>query len=118
MFYNPYESILDEGMRWLKVNFHVHAGVCVKGECGEFPMWDVVDAYVQAGYHALTVSNHNRYIPFGMERGGFIGSGGRLLYETLGSSAEYAVDEAEQYVRVEATAENGAKMYLQPIKRA
>jgi len=48
----------------------------------------------------------------------FIGGGGKLLYETVNSCAEYAIGEAEQYVRVEATAENGAKMYLQPVMNA
>lgn len=59
---NPYKHFQDEDRTAVKVNFHTHAGVCVPGDCGELPMDDVVEAYRRAGYQALAVSNHNRYV--------------------------------------------------------
>ena len=64
MFYNPYETIQSGSMRWLKANFHVHAGVETKGECGELPMAAVIDAYVKAGYDVLAVTNHDTHVPY------------------------------------------------------
>lgn len=57
---NPYQHFQDRTA--LKINFHTHAGVCVPGDCGELPMDDVVEAYRRAGYQALAISNHNRYV--------------------------------------------------------
>lgn len=59
---NPYEHFQDADRTAVKVNFHTHAGICVLGDCGELPMDDVVEAYRRAGYQALAVSNHNRYV--------------------------------------------------------
>ena len=71
MYYNPYEIITNEtnkNMQWMKSNFHMHAGVGIKGDCGEFPTREVVDAYAQAGYKVLAVTNHNTHIPYATER--------------------------------------------------
>ncbi len=63
MLTNPYESLHDTGRRWIKTNFHTHAGVEVPGDCGELPLDDVVRAYAKAKYGALAISNHDRYLP-------------------------------------------------------
>lgn len=62
MLTNPYESLHDAGRRWIKTNFHTHAGVGIAGDCGELPLDDVVRAYAKAKYGALAISNHNRYL--------------------------------------------------------
>ncbi|MDL2233184.1 hypothetical protein LJC63_06345 [Ruminococcaceae bacterium OttesenSCG-928-L11] len=61
VYKNPYQD--TDAYLPLKVNFHTHAGVCVKGKCGELPMDAVAQAYKQAGYHAVAISNHNMYLP-------------------------------------------------------
>ncbi|HOJ12166.1 MAG TPA: hypothetical protein PK733_16465, partial [Clostridiales bacterium] len=45
----------------------------------------------------------------------FIGLNGIELYKCQGKSASFDIDINEPYVRIEATAEHGAKMYLQPL---
>ena len=45
----------------------------------------------------------------------FVGAEGKVLHQITASDAEYAVAPSERYVRVEATGENGSKMYLQPV---
>lgn len=67
MYYNPYESVKTQDYNWVKTNFHTHAGVCIKGDCGELPMDEVIEAYKKAKYNALAISNHNRYIPLEKE---------------------------------------------------
>jgi len=62
MFYNPYENIYDKELEWQKVNLHIHAGICIKDVCGEFPMREVIDAYAQAGYNAIAVTNHDCFV--------------------------------------------------------
>lgn len=47
----------------------------------------------------------------------FVGENGEVLKEAQGSEAEYELTGQERYVRVEATAEYGAKMFLQPVWR-
>ena len=44
-----------------------------------------------------------------------VGKGGKVLYEHRGSHLEYTIPKGEPYVRVEATMENGAMLFLQPI---
>ena len=63
MFYNPYESINNEALRWLKVNLHVHAGTGNTAGCGIIPLKDAADAYAKAGYDAIALSNHDKYYP-------------------------------------------------------
>ena len=61
MYRSTYETIKDG--QWFRANFHTHAGVCTKGQCGILPVDDVVDAYKNAGCNVLAISNHDRYIP-------------------------------------------------------
>lgn len=44
-----------------------------------------------------------------------IGANGKLLNVTKGTSASFEYPKEEPYVRIEATAENGAMLFLQPI---
>lgn len=62
MYENPYGILQQEEGRWIKTNFHTHAGICEKGNCGELPANQVIEAYRRAGYGALALSNHNIYI--------------------------------------------------------
>ncbi len=64
MYYNPYSLLNTQNYKWIKTNFHTHAGVCEKGNCGELPMNEVIEAYKKAEYEALAISNHNIYIPW------------------------------------------------------
>ena len=63
MYKSTYEAVADGKGTWLKTNFHIHAGVCIQGQCGVLPFDDVIDAYIKAGYDVLSISNHDRYIP-------------------------------------------------------
>ena len=60
MYINPYSNVNDGQGVWLKGNFHTHAGTGI-GTCGVNGIDDVVDAYKQAGYDILTISNHDLY---------------------------------------------------------
>jgi len=58
MFVNPYESNNIDGGQWLRGNFHTHAGTG-PNTCGINDLDKVLDAYKDADYDVLTVSNHN-----------------------------------------------------------
>src|SRR5690554_3589884 len=57
MYINPYHGIDKEGF-WLKTNFHTHAGTGAN-TCGAYEIEDVIALYKEAGYGALTISNHD-----------------------------------------------------------
>lgn len=57
-YINPYEN-LTEG-RWLKVNFHTHAGTG-PGTCGANPIDVVVNTYKHLKYDILCISNHDLF---------------------------------------------------------
>ena len=57
MFRNPYESLACSG-QWLKTNFHTHAGTG-SDTCGHNELQSVVNAYADAGYGLLCISNHD-----------------------------------------------------------
>jgi hypothetical protein len=57
MYYNPYGHVQSSG-QWLKTNFHTHAGTGA-GTCGAYDIDDVISLYQEAGYGALTISNHD-----------------------------------------------------------
>ena len=58
LYRNPYEN-LNNG-RWLKTNFHIHAGTG-PGTCGANPIPVVLDLYRQLKFDALCISNHDMY---------------------------------------------------------
>lgn len=57
-YINPYEN-LEDG-KWLKANFHTHAGTGA-GTCGFNPVDTVVGAYKHLRYDVLTISNHDLF---------------------------------------------------------
>ena len=58
MLTNPYHNLT--GGRWLKSNFHPHAGTGA-GTCGAYEMEDVLRLYKEAGYDVVCISNHDLY---------------------------------------------------------
>lgn len=60
MYCNPYESINSNQGKWLRSNFHCHAGTG-KGTCGSLEIDEVVNIYKDAGYDVLTISNHDLF---------------------------------------------------------
>jgi len=58
MFANPYQNAVIGVEKGLKANFHTHAGTG-KGTCGHNEIDDVLEAYKDAGYRVLTISNHD-----------------------------------------------------------
>lgn len=58
MYVNPYQNALIGVDHGLKANFHTHAGTG-KGTCGHHEIDDVLEAYEDAGYQVLTISNHD-----------------------------------------------------------
>ena len=58
MYINPYENLT--GGRWLKTNFHTHAGTG-EGTCGRYPIDFVLGQYRELGYGAVCISNHDLY---------------------------------------------------------
>jgi len=63
MYRSSYEALKNGNGKWLKANFHTHAGVKKEqGPCGIHPLDDVVDAYKKANYNVLAISNHNLYV--------------------------------------------------------
>ena len=48
----------------------------------------------------------------------FIGTGGKLLHEFTGSAAEYKIDSAQLYIRIEVYGEGGALLFTQPLHKA
>ena len=58
MYVNPYENLT--GGRWLKANFHTHAGTG-EGTCGRWPIDFVLDLYKKLEYGAVCISNHDLY---------------------------------------------------------
>jgi len=63
MFINPYESLNNPG-RWMKANFHTHAGTG-PNTCGAYEIDDVVRLYKEAGYDVLAITNHDCMIDVG-----------------------------------------------------
>jgi hypothetical protein len=60
MYYNPYENTNGNNGKWLKANFHTHAGTG-KGTCGAYEIDEVISLYKEAGYDVLTISNHDLF---------------------------------------------------------
>src|SRR5690554_1037491 len=60
MLVNPYSKSKEQNGRWLRANFHTHAGTG-KNTCGAYEIDDVVAAYKDAGYDVLTISNHDLF---------------------------------------------------------
>jgi len=58
MYKNPYDDLTNG--RWIKVNFHTHAGTG-EGTCGSNPVDAVVRLYRDLNYGALCISNHDLY---------------------------------------------------------
>ena len=48
MYVNPYEGLKKDG-RWLKANFHTHAGTGA-GTCGSHGLIDVIEGYKEAKF--------------------------------------------------------------------
>lgn len=61
MYINPYSSLSESGGKWLKANFHTHAGTG-EGTCGAYAVNDVAALYKEAGYDVLAISNHDYFI--------------------------------------------------------
>ncbi len=62
MYKNPYECLRSSSGKWLKGNFHTHAGTG-PGTCGSLGLEEVIYAYKQSGYNVLTISNHDLFTP-------------------------------------------------------
>lgn len=62
MFINPYQAVAAGEGKWLKCNFHTHAGTG-PGTCGSLGLEDVIKAYKQCKYNILTISNHDLFTP-------------------------------------------------------
>ncbi len=60
MFINPYEKVVDTSGKWMKANFHTHAGTGA-GTCGAYGIDEVISQYKEAGYDILTISNHDLF---------------------------------------------------------
>ncbi len=60
MYINPYINVNKENDRWLRANFHTHAGTG-ENTCGELEIDQVIKYYKMAGYSVLTISNHDIY---------------------------------------------------------
>ena len=58
MYINPYDNL--DGGRWIKVNFHTHAGTG-EGTCGRHDIDFVLGLYKELGYGAVCISNHDLY---------------------------------------------------------
>jgi len=82
--------------------FYVSTGVALK----EYAL-EGEELFVKGGYFQETYVNCFEYK--------FTGVQGRVLYKTEGDSARFRIPDGEPYVRVEVTADYGAKMYLQPV---
>lgn len=59
MYINPYSMLNKEG-KWLKANFHTHAGTG-PNTCGSHNLIDVIKGYEEAEYDILTISNHDLF---------------------------------------------------------
>ncbi len=60
MYTNPYSKYAEGKGRWLKANFHTHAGTG-KGTCGHYEIDEVISAYRDCGCEVLSISNHELY---------------------------------------------------------
>lgn len=60
MYCNPYKAVAAGKGRWLKANFHTHAGTG-PGTCGSHSFDEVIAAYKDSEYDLLTISNHDLY---------------------------------------------------------
>ncbi len=60
MYINPYQNAEISASKGLKANFHTHAGTG-RGTCGHNDIDAVLEAYKDAGYHVLTISNHDLF---------------------------------------------------------
>jgi hypothetical protein len=54
MFINPYDQVKKIDGKWIKANFHIHAGTLAD----PFEIGEVVSMYKKAGYDLITISNH------------------------------------------------------------
>ena len=68
MYYNPYEGITAPDAKWQKMQMHAHAGVLREHYCGIYPTAYVVEAYKNAGYDGIAITNHDLYMPYNMKR--------------------------------------------------
>ena len=73
---------------------------------------ELVDVVTNAKSVEVTVREKN----FARYRIQFIGSGGRLLGETAGTSAKYAIKGSEGYVRAKVIDSNGKAAWTQPVR--
>ena len=62
MYESAYTALQNGQRTWIKANFHTHAGICALGHCGILPLGDVIEAYKEAGFKALAITNHDRHI--------------------------------------------------------
>ncbi|HHY82763.1 MAG TPA: hypothetical protein GX505_08815, partial [Clostridiales bacterium] len=60
MYINPYDKVNKSNGRWLRANFHTHAGTG-ENTCGAYEIDDVIAAYKDGGYDVLTISNHDLF---------------------------------------------------------
>ena len=62
MLVNPCSPDAIRDGRWMRCNFHTHAGTG-PGTCGSHGLEEVIDAYRRARYDILCVSNHDLFTP-------------------------------------------------------
>ncbi len=60
MYVNPYDYAEGKPGKWLRCNFHAHAGTG-PGTCGSLGLYDVIDSYSASDYDVLMISNHDIY---------------------------------------------------------
>lgn len=60
MYINPYGNVAKNKGRWMKANFHTHAGTG-PNTCGAYDLEEVIKLYKEAEYDILTITNHDLY---------------------------------------------------------
>lgn len=60
MYVNPYDLTEKMPGKWLRCNFHTHAGTG-PNTCGSLGLKYVIDAYADSKYDLLMISNHDIY---------------------------------------------------------
>jgi len=102
MIYAESGSFADIKKAVLEGCFYVSNGVALK----EYAL-EGNEIYVKAGYFRDTYIENFEYK--------ITGAKGRTLCKTESGSIHFKIPDNEPYVRVEVTADYGAKMYLQPV---
>jgi hypothetical protein len=109
------DDVVPPGRAWVVVRAEHDAKSILDGLArGDFYAStgvELIDVVTSAKSIAITVREKN----FARYRIRFIGSGGRVLQETVGLTATYAISGNEGYVRVKVIDSNGKAAWTQPV---